>query len=103
VRTRSSSIKYYNDTAHQAECSATKHHAAGGGIAEYYSEGETRDPSWLVVGDKPIVAAATGLRGSALDGGDADAEQARVWLDTGRALNGVSGKEFTGRGCWPQP
>jgi len=92
------SIKYYNDTANQAKSSATKHHATGGGLAEYYS-----DPSWLVVVDKPFVAAATGLRGSALDGGDADTELARVWLDSGRAPTGVSGREFTGRGYLPQP
>ena len=46
------SIKYYNDTANQAKHAATKHQSAGGGLAEYYSEGETRVPSWLVVGDK---------------------------------------------------
>jgi conjugative relaxase-like TrwC/TraI family protein len=89
------SITYYNDTANQAKCSATKHRTAGGGLAEYYSEGETRLPSWLVVGDKHFVAAATGLSGSALDGGDVDTEVARVWLDDGRAPNGVSGREFT--------
>jgi conjugative relaxase-like TrwC/TraI family protein len=87
------SIKYYNNTADQAYRSAAK--AAGGGLAEYYSEGETRIPSWLVVGDKEFVAAATGLRGSALDGGDANTEQARAWLDNGRAPNGVTGREFT--------
>jgi integrase len=40
------SIKYYNDAAHQAKDSAIRH-IAGGGLAEYYSEGETRIPSWL--------------------------------------------------------
>jgi conjugative relaxase-like TrwC/TraI family protein len=89
------SITYYNDTAHQAKDSAAKHRTTGGGLAEYYSEGETRVPSWLVVGDKPFIAAATGLGGAALDGGDADTEAARVWLDDGRAPNGVAGREFT--------
>ena len=89
------SIKYYNDTANQAKHAATKHQTAGGGLAEYYSEGETRVPSWLVVGDKPLIAAATGLGCSALDGGNADTEHARVWLDDGRAPNGVAGREFT--------
>ena len=51
------SIKYYNDTADQAKHAATKHQSAGGGLAEYYSEGETRLPSWLVVGDKQFLAA----------------------------------------------
>jgi conjugative relaxase-like TrwC/TraI family protein len=89
------SIKYYNDTASQAKSSATQHHAGGGGLAEYYSEDETRIPSWLVLGDKQFVAHATGLRGSALHGGDADTEQARVWLDNGQAPKGMSGREFT--------
>jgi conjugative relaxase-like TrwC/TraI family protein len=66
-------------------------------LAEYYSEGETRVPSWLVVGDKTFIAAATGLCGSALDGGDTDTDAARVWLDDGRAPNGVAGREFTER------
>jgi hypothetical protein len=87
------SIKYYIDTANQAKCSATKHQSAGGGLAEYYSEGETRIPSWLVVGDKEFVAAPNGLGGAALDGGDTD--HARVWLDHGRTPNGVAGREFT--------
>jgi conjugative relaxase-like TrwC/TraI family protein len=89
------SITYYNDTADRAKSSATKHHTAGDGLAEYYTEGETRVPSWLVVGDKPFIAAATGLGGSALDGGDADTEVARVWLDDGRAPSGAIGREFT--------
>lgn len=43
------SIKYYNDTANHA---GSGRRAAGGGLAEYYSEDETRIPSWLVTGDK---------------------------------------------------
>ena len=49
------SIKYYNDTANQAEHAASSR-SAGGGLAEYYSEGETRIPSWLVIGDKQAIA-----------------------------------------------
>jgi hypothetical protein len=45
------SIKYYNYTADQAKCSATKHQRAGGGLAEYYPESETRVPRWLVADD----------------------------------------------------
>ena len=70
------SIKYYNDTANHAN-TGSQASIAGGGLAEYYSEGETRIPSWLVVGDKNAIANATGLNGSALDGGDADTEIAR--------------------------
>jgi len=89
------SIKYYNDTADQAKSSAIKHKSSGGGLAEYYSEGETRVPSWLTVGDKQFIAAATGLSGSALDGGNADTDHARTWLDDGQFPNGASGREFT--------
>jgi hypothetical protein len=38
------SIKYYNDTANQATHAATKRQTPGGGLAEYYSQGETRAP-----------------------------------------------------------
>ena len=89
------SIKYYNDTANQATQAATEHKSPGGGLAEYYSEGDTRIPSWLVVGDKDAIARATGLNGSALDGGDVDTELAGVWLDDGRAPNGAVGRAFT--------
>ena len=64
-------------------------------MAEYYSEGETRIPSWLVVGDKSTIGQATGLTGSALEGGDADTEAARIWLDEGRSPNGATGRHFT--------
>ena len=82
------SIKYHNDTANQAKHAATKRQSPGGGLAEYYSEGETRVPSWLVVGDTQFIGAATGLGGSALDGGNADTDAVRVWLDDGRAPTG---------------
>ena len=87
-------IAYYNDTADQSKHAGTKHQSAGGGLAEYYSEDETRIPSWLVVGEKELVAASTGLSGSAVEGGNADTEVARAWLDAGVAPNGVSGREF---------
>ena len=76
------SIKYYNDTANHA---ASDRRAAAGCLAEYYAEGETHIPSWLVLGDKQFIARATGLRGSALEGGDVDTEIAREWLDNGQA------------------
>ncbi len=89
------SIKYYNDTAKQAKNAVAKRQLSGGGLAEYYSEGETRIPSWLVTGDKHFIGRATGLNGSALDGGDADTEIAGAWLDDGRTPNGVTGRHFT--------
>jgi conjugative relaxase-like TrwC/TraI family protein len=88
------SIKYYNDTANEAE-QATDRQKANGGLAEYFSEGETRFPTWLVVGDKRLIAHATALTDAQLDGGDADTEDVRIWLDHGQAPNGNTGREFT--------
>ena len=67
------SIKHYNDTA----CA------------------DTRIPTWLVVGDKQAVGRTTGLSDAALVGGDADTDDARVWLDYGTAPNGTQGGGFT--------
>jgi hypothetical protein len=53
------SIAYYNDTADAAKQAAMD--SANGGLAEYYSEGDTRIPTWLVVGDKEAVGRSTGL------------------------------------------
>jgi conjugative relaxase-like TrwC/TraI family protein len=89
------SIKYYNDTADEAKQAAMDRQTANGGLAEYYSEGETRIPTWLVVGDKQFIGQATGLTDAALDGGDADSAHARIWLDDGQAPNGTQGREFT--------
>ena len=61
------SIGYYNDTANQARQASMDRQAAGGGLGEYYSEGDTRVPTWVVVGDKATVGEATGLDGAALD------------------------------------
>ena len=44
-------IAYYNDTADQAKQAAMDRQKANGGLGEYYSEGDTRTPTWLVVGD----------------------------------------------------
>ncbi|WP_094287569.1 MobF family relaxase [Mycobacterium lehmannii] len=88
------SINYYNDTASQARQAAMDRQAAGGGLGEYYSEGDTRVPTWVVVGDKAAVGAGTGLDGAALDGGFADTQTAARWLDDGVAPNGASGRAF---------
>ncbi|WP_110318018.1 MobF family relaxase [Mycolicibacterium moriokaense] len=89
------SIKYYNDTADEAKQAAMDRQKANGGLAEYYSEGETRIPTWLIVGDKQLIGQATGLSDAELQGGDADTEHARIWLDDGQAPNGAQGREFT--------
>lgn len=88
------SIGYYNDTANQARQASMDRQAAGGGLGEYYSEGDTRVPTWVVVGDKATVGEATGLDGAALDGGFADTEVAARWLDDGVTPSGEAGRAF---------
>uniref|UniRef100_UPI0009FE765E MobF family relaxase n=2 Tax=Mycobacteriaceae TaxID=1762 RepID=UPI0009FE765E len=88
------SIGYYNDTANQARQASMDRQAAGGGLGEYYSEGDTRVPTWVVVGDKATLGEATGLDGAALDGGFADTEVAARWLDDGVTPNGEAGRAF---------
>jgi conjugative relaxase-like TrwC/TraI family protein len=68
--------------------------AAGGGLGEYYSERDTRVPTWMVAGDKAAVGELVGLDGAALDGGFADTEVAGRWLDDGIAPNGSAGRAF---------
>ena len=63
------SIKYYNDTANQAKQASMDRQAAGGGLGEYYSEGDTRAPTWVVVGDTATGSVRlSGLDGAALAG-----------------------------------
>jgi len=88
------SVNYYNDTAHRAQAAAMDRQAAGGGLGEYYSERDTRVPTWMVAGDKAAVGALVGLNGAALDGGFADTEVAGRWLDDGIAPNGAAGRAF---------
>ena len=45
------SIAYYEKTANEAKQSAMDRQAANGGLGEYYSEGDTRVPTWMVAGD----------------------------------------------------
>jgi hypothetical protein len=45
------SINYYNDTANHAQAAAMDRQAAGGELGEYYSESDTRVPTWVVAGD----------------------------------------------------
>jgi conjugative relaxase-like TrwC/TraI family protein len=88
------SVNYYNDTAHRAQAAAMDRQAAGGGLGEYYSERDTRVPTWLVAGDKTFVGELVGLDGAALDGGFADTGVAGRWLDDGIAPNGTAGRAF---------
>jgi hypothetical protein len=89
------SINYYNDTANQAQAAVMDRQAAGGGLGEYYSERDTRVPSWVVAGDAATIGELTGLDAGALHGGFADTKVAARWLDCGIAPNGASGRLFT--------
>lgn len=89
------SIAYYEKTANEAKQAAMDRVAAGGGLGEYYSEGDTRVPTWVVAGDAVTVAELTGLSGAALASGFADGNVATTWLDDGIAPNGATGRAFT--------
>ena len=94
-RLRRWSIRYYNETADEAKQAAMDRQAAGGGLGEYYSEGDTRAPVWVVAGDVAAVGDLSGLGGAALEGGFAATAAAARWLDDGVAPNGASGRAFT--------
>jgi hypothetical protein len=66
------SVNYYNDTANQPQAAAMDRQAASGGLGEYYSESDTRVPTWVVAGDAAAVGELTGLDAAALHGGLAD-------------------------------
>lgn len=88
------SIAYYERTAGEAKRSAMDHRTANGGLGEYYSEHDTRMPTWLITGDRASVAELTGLDESAMAGGAVDGDVATAWLDDGIAPNGVAGRAF---------
>ena len=90
------SVRYYNDTA-RAAMSASGRQRGGGGLAEYYSEGETRAPVWVCVGDAEQAAALVGLSAADRAGGEADMDVVARWLDDGIAPNGASGRAYGAR------
>jgi conjugative relaxase-like TrwC/TraI family protein len=92
------SINYYIDTARVAEWASRDVARAGGGLGEYYSEHETRTPTWLLAGDTHTVAALVGLTDAQRAGDEADPELAARWLDDGVAPNGAQGRAFGQRG-----
>jgi conjugative relaxase-like TrwC/TraI family protein len=92
------SINYYIDTARAAETASRDAARAGGGLGEYYSEHETRTPTWLLAGDTHTTATLVGLTDVQRTGGEADAEVAARWLDDGIAPNGAHGRAFGQRG-----
>jgi hypothetical protein len=84
------SVRYYNDTAHAAMTASMDGRRAGGGLAEYYSEGETRAPVWICVGDTEKAAELVGLSAADRAGGEASMDVVARWLDDGIAPNGNS-------------
>jgi TrwC relaxase len=67
---------------------------AGGGMGEYYSEHETRTPTWLLAGDTHTTATLVGLTDAQRVGGEADAERVARWLNDGIAPNDAQGRAF---------
>jgi conjugative relaxase-like TrwC/TraI family protein len=88
------SVDYYNNTAKAAAAAEMDRQRAGGGLGEYYTEGETRAPIWLGVGDTTKLSDLTGLSTSDLAGGEADMDVVERWLADGIAPNGASGRAF---------
>jgi hypothetical protein len=89
------SIAYYEKTANEAKQAAMDRQAAGGELGEYYSEADTRAPTWIVAGDSSYVAELSGLSSAAVAGGFAHGDEVSAWLDEGIAPNGSSGRAFT--------
>ena len=77
------SVNYYNDTARAVGQAARDAQSAGGGLAEYYAERDTRTPVWTCVGDTRAVAELVGLGDGSRVGGDADPDVVARWLDEG--------------------
>jgi conjugative relaxase-like TrwC/TraI family protein len=92
------SINYYIDTARSAETATRDLTRAAGGLGEYYSEHETRTPTWLLAGDTHTVATLVGLTDLQRAAGQADAGVVARWLDDGMAPNGARGRAFGQRG-----
>jgi conjugative relaxase-like TrwC/TraI family protein len=92
------SINYYIDTARAAETASRDLARASGGLGEYYTEHETRTPTWLLAGDTHTVTGLVGLADVQGAGREADSEVVAGWLDDGVAPNGAEGRAFGQRG-----
>lgn len=93
-----SSVSYYIDTAKAAGRASFDLQRANGGLAEYYSENETRTPLWLCAGDSRVSARLVGLTDMQRAGGEAESAVVARWLDDGVAPNGARGRAFGRRG-----
>ena len=86
------SVNYYNDTARAVGQAVRDARSAGGGLAEYYAERDTRTPVWTCAGDTRAVAELVGLADGSRAGGDADPDVVARWLDEGVAPSGECGR-----------
>ena len=86
------SISYYLDTAQSAQRASADFQRAGGGLGEYYSEHDTRTPTWLCAGDTRTSAGLVGLSDTQRAGGEADPVVVARWLDDGVTPNGARGR-----------
>ena len=86
------SVEYYIATAGFEDTWQARDAAArgGGGLAEYYSEKNTKLPTTLVVGDEEAVERLMGIR----DGQLISDVDVRRWLDMGVAPSGLQGRKF---------
>ena len=91
------SVRYYNDTSRAAVAASLDRQKAGGGLGEYYSEGETRAPVWMCAGDGEAAASLCGLSAADRAGGEADLDVVARWLDEGVAPGGACGRAFSAR------
>jgi hypothetical protein len=89
---------YYNDTANTAKQAAMTAATANGVLGEYYSESDTRAPTWILTGDTTTVAGLCGLDAAAVAGGVVDTEVAATWSNDGNIPNGNAGRAFGGKG-----
>ena len=92
------SISYYLDTAQSAQRATTNFQRSSGGLGEYYSERETRTPTWLCAGDSHAAARLVGLSDAQRAGGEADAAAVGRWLDDGVAPGGARGRALGAAG-----
>ncbi|GAB7068382.1 hypothetical protein JCM12141A_26710 [Mycolicibacterium hodleri] len=92
------SIDYYLDTAQTAERATADLRRANGGLGEYYSEYDTRTPTWLCAGDTHTAAGLVGLSDGQRAGREADAGVVARWLDDGVAPGGAQGRALGAQG-----
>ena len=63
------SINYHNDTARQATQAGRDRKRGNWGLGEDDTEGDTREPTWLIAGDAARTVELVGLDGRAAEGG----------------------------------